>query len=154
MKIDGVDPLKNIPGSPKPPASQPVSGPSFADLLQQATGAATPTATPKTTATGPVSPTPFLMPVESANAAPARDDIFKSLDGLMTDLDMLQNALGNNDVPLGRMAPLMDALVARKDDISQVVNNVEDPELRALLSDALSLVIDQVDQYQSGYSAS
>ncbi|MBI5815339.1 MAG: hypothetical protein HZB29_06970 [Nitrospinae bacterium] len=155
MKIDGLDPLKNLTktGSAKP--SEPVSGQSFMDVLSGLTSKETgQTSAPSSMgAPIPLSGVPFIAPVSSDLSAIDASSLMNSLDSVLSDLSMFKNALGNNQIPLERLKPLMDELLARKDELVGFIGKIDDKELKSIVSDALNLVMDQANQYQASYAA-
>lgn len=154
MKIDGIDPTGGQ--QKKTGGVQKTKSDIFQDILDSLSGSKQPGApASKTSAPLPGSGMPFIVPpVSSAASAPIpATDAVSSMDGLLTDLDMFKNALANNDVPLERLSSLVSTLVERKDELATMIGRVEDEDLKGMLSEALGLVIDLVDQYHAGYAA-
>ncbi len=152
MKIDGIDPAKGSPSKPK--ETNPASGASFSDIFDNAVsknapagsvskagiplpGAGVAFVTPPFLQIGPVSGSMAIGKVES----------------LITDLDMFKSALANSDIPIDRLSTLVSTLIERKDELAVMIGRVPDEELKGVLSEALNLVIDLVNQYHLGYAS-
>lgn len=154
MKIDGIDPAGGQPK--KTGGAQKTRSDIFQDLLDSLSSAKGPDApVSKTPAPLPGAGMPFIVPPVSGASQPPIpvNDAVASMDGLLTDLDMFKNALANNDVPLERLSSLVSTLVERKDELAVMIGRVQDEDLKGVLSEALGLVMDLVDQYHAGYAA-
>jgi len=154
MRIDGLDPLKKSQQAQPGKGPEPVSGQSFLELLsgladKPQTGAsqASPAA-----ASMPVSTVPFLAPVADLSGVDT-SQVMSGLDGVLTDLSMFKNALGNSNIPMERLKPIVDTLVAHKDELAGFLGKMPEGELKSLVSDTLKLLMEQVGQYQTGYAA-
>ncbi|VAX22703.1 hypothetical protein MNBD_NITROSPINAE04-1382 [hydrothermal vent metagenome] len=153
MKIDGIDPANKGLPSIKPVGKEPVSGASFASLynnLISKTGASDPSSTSAPPLPG--AGLPFMAP-------PVGPDSFSGsmavdrMESLFTDLEMFKNALANSDIPVDRLAPLVSEFVGRKNELAVMIGRIPDQELKSVVSDALTVVIDLVNQYHAGYTA-
>jgi len=154
MKIDGIDPAnKGLPSS-KPVGKEPVSGASFASLydnLISKTGASDPSSASASPLPG--AGLPFMAPPVSGPDLFAGSMAVDRMESLFTDLEMFKNALANSDIPVDRLAPLVSEFVGRKDELAVMIGRVPDQELKSVVSDALTVVIDLVNQYHAGYTA-
>lgn len=148
MKIEGVNPAAG--GASKPDPLKKSTGASFGELLDSLTqkGAASPA---KTGALPPGAGIPFIMPPSASNVTAS--NAMSLADKLLTDLDMYQNALSNEAIPLSRLEPLVGELVARKDDLAAMIRDLPDEELRGILSDTLAVVMDMASRHHAGYAA-
>lgn len=153
MKIDGIDPIKGTP-SAKPVGKEPVSGSSFGNIydnLVSKTGAAGPSS--KAAALLPGAGVPFIAPpvlgVDPFTNLMAVDRI----ESLFTDLEMFKNALANSDMPVERLSSLVSEFAGRKDELAAMIGRIPDEELKSVVSDSLSVVINLVSQYHAGYAA-
>jgi hypothetical protein len=156
MKIDGLDPSKNIqtPGSVKK-TTGPAEG-LFLDALKQAadnlTANAGGTQQVSKSGVGPISSSPFIFP-GSGSLDQASMDMIGKLDSLFNDLSMFKNALGNTAIPLDRLAPLARELSSRKEEIADMLSNMSDAELKNVATDALKVAIEHINGYHAGYAA-
>ncbi len=150
MRIDGVDPLLNKEVK-KTQGGASSTGESFADMLGSVTGNAQSTSAASTSSAGPISSVPFLVPPAAESAFDSSAAV-SDLESLLGDLGMLKNSLKNSDIPVEQLQPLIDKLIEHKDDLASYLGNTSDDELKSVISDAMSLVIDQVNQYNGGYA--
>lgn len=152
MKIDGVDPAKG-PLPTKPAGKEAVSGASFGslydDLISKA-GALNPSSS---SAPLPGAGVPFIAPpVLGLN--PFTDSMtVDRMESLFTDLEMFKNSLANSDIPVDRLSSLVSEFAGRKDELAAMIGRIPDEELKSVVSDALTVVIDLVSQYHAGYAA-
>lgn len=152
MKIDGIDPVKGTP--PKPKVTEPVPGSSFGDLYDSLVSKSGATdSLSKTGALLPNAGVPFLAPPVSLMSPIPYSMAIGTMESLFTDLDMFKSALANSDIPLDRLSNMVSELVDRKDELAGMIGRVPDEELKGVLSDALALLIDLVNQYHAGYAA-
>lgn len=159
MKINGQDPSKNIqaPGGVKKTPSAGQSPDSlFLDALKQASENISAKQgdikQPSVSGLGPLASSSFL-PFISGAADAASSAMVGKLDGLLGDLEMFKNALGNTSIPMERLAPLARELVSRKDEIAGMIGGIGDEKLKGLASDALKLTLDQISSYYAGQAA-
>jgi len=151
MKIDGIDPTRG--SIPKPAASRNVSDYSFGKLLDGlVSGAEKNNAIP---ARGmlPGAGVPFIPPPITGSEYLSPINAVDGVENLLTDLDMFRNALSNKDIPLDRLSSLVSGLADRKDDLARRIGKIDDEQLKAILSNALELVIGLVNEYKAGYTA-
>jgi hypothetical protein len=159
MKINGQEPSKNIqaPGNVNKtanPAGQSADS-LFLDALKQAAGnLSTPKGTtqqPFATGLGPLAST--FIPIMSGVGDQAGPDAVGKLDGLLNNLAIFKNALGNTSIPMERLEPLARELISRKDEITGLLGGIGDEKLKGVASDTLKLVIEQISGYYAGYTA-
>jgi len=74
------------------------------------------------------------------------------LESLLDDLTIYKNSLENQDVPVGRIKPMVDSLKERKNDLVSLLKVVDDPELKMLVSQAAALVVDENSRFHSSSS--
>ncbi|VAX20843.1 hypothetical protein MNBD_NITROSPINAE02-1449 [hydrothermal vent metagenome] len=152
MKIDGLGPIEGRPVG-QPGANKPVKGPSFHEVLDGITQPGSTKQAGKAGQSGPVPLAPFIQPLPISSSTASQRDAIGSIDNILTDLDMFRNALANDDIPLERLEPLARELAARKDDLASLLGSAPDEELKGIVSSALELVINQMNQYHAGYAA-
>jgi len=150
MKIDGLDPLKNKP-SGKSRETESVQGGSFKDILDNLAAKARSSA--QTAGTGPAAPVSQVPFIASADGGVSESAAIGRLEGLLTDLSMFSNALGNEAVPIERLSPMIDELAARRDELAAMIGKMPDGELKNIAGQTLSLLIEQVSIYHAGYAA-
>lgn len=148
MKIDGVDPLKNRLVE-KSKESKPASGESFKEILEGLSGAEKALDASKPSGLSPVSKVPFITPQPGALSEEA---VINRLEGILTDFSMFANALKNEDMPIERLAPIVEELTERKDELAQMVGSMPEGELKDLASEALSTLIEHLSMYHTGYT--
>jgi hypothetical protein len=147
MKIDGFDPLKPPKGVEQTQRSQPPGGPSFADLLSGAMSGVGPVSTASGSApTGPISAAPFIVP-PVVGQPDMKAQAVSALESFISDLEMLQNGLANEEIPMERFQGLIDTLNQRKDEFAVMIGKLPDGELKSLLGQGLSMAVEQVNQY-------
>ncbi|MGK7344687.1 MAG: hypothetical protein ACNS63_02625 [Candidatus Nitrospinota bacterium M3_3B_026] len=148
MKIDGLDPLKNRPGG-KPEKTEPVRGEPFEKVLKKVSGEAGKTSAPR----GPAGPAPVTPLFLSGESGARLRETAGRLEDLLTDLSMFANALGDMNLPVERLNPMVDELEERKEEIALMIGELPDGELKDIASEALSILIEQVSFYHAGYAA-
>ena len=136
MKIDGLTPAGK--GGETPQKTEKVTGPSFDSILKGAMAAPESGKTASTQAAGPVMPTHFV-PFKSSN--PLSTEAVNQLDGVLGDLQLYLNSLSNADVPVSRLAPMVDALMEKKDKLVTLLSHVNDPALQDLITQTASLIL-------------
>ncbi|MBI4666594.1 MAG: hypothetical protein HY751_09320 [Nitrospinae bacterium] len=155
MKINGFDPSQNAPGPKKAAGAESKPSQSFLEVLNGMTSG-TEASAGKTSTPGilPTSQVPFIAPpVGDFSTTGSASGVLNQVDGLLTDLSMFKNALGNLDIPMERLAPLAKELSSKKDELAGMIGSMSDGELKKLVTDALDLVMGQIDQYYTGYAA-
>jgi hypothetical protein len=148
MKIDGAGPIGETGPVKKQGTPRKVDGNTFADMLDNAVGGTTPAgqagaSSPLT----PISKIPFLGNITSAGADSSA--VTSRLDSLIDDLSMFQNSLANQNIDLAKLRPMIDSLLAHKDELAGMFRDMPEGELKNLVSSAISMVIDQSIQYDS-----
>jgi hypothetical protein len=154
MKIDGLDPANKGPQPVKPADKEAVSVSSFGNLYDELiskTGATDPSR--GLTAPLPGAGIPFIAPPVSGQNPYTDSMVVDRIENLFTDLEMFKNALSNSDIPIERLSSLISEFLERKDEMASMIGRIPDEELRGVVSDALTIVIDLVNQYQAGYAA-
>jgi len=153
MKIDGIDPGKGLP-SAKPVGKESVSGASFWTLYDNLISK--PGLPDQSSTSAPPLPgvtLPFMAPPVSGQDLFTGSMATDRMESLFTDLEMFKNALANSDIPVDRLAPLVSEFVGRKDELAVMIGRIPDQELKSVVSEALSVVIDLVNQYHAGYTS-
>jgi hypothetical protein len=138
MKIDGITPAGK--GGETPKKSETVTGPSFGSFLQDAmeTGKAE-----KARASAMPSPVMPSQLVNTAVANPITREAMSQLETILGDLEMYLNSLSNADVPEGRLGPLSDSLMQKKDVLVGIMKHIDDPKLKDLISQTASLILSE-----------
>lgn len=152
MKIDGIDPAKSpLPG--KVAGKEPVSGVSFDALYDNLISK--PGASGPSTGSAPLpgAGVPFIAPPVLGMSPYANSMAVDRMESLLTDLEMFKNALANSDIPVGRLSSLVSEFAGRKDEMAMMIGRTTDEELKSVVSEALGVVIDLVNQYHAGYAA-
>lgn len=148
MKIDGLDPLKNRPGQ-GPGKAEPARGSSFEEALKEASGKTEKTAAPRRAA-GPAPVAPLF--ISEDRGADLKSAVGR-LEDLLTDLSMFANALGDMNLPVEKLNPMVDELEERKEELALMIGKLPEGDLKNIASEALSILIEQVSFYHAGYVA-
>jgi len=152
MKIDGLDPIQGPERLPGKPGK--VSDYSFSALFDQlVSGHGAPRNAASSGQVYPGAGVPFIPPPVSGAGDFSSGMAVEGVERLLTDLDMFRNVLANSQVPVERLSTLVDELLVRKDELASMIGRIEDEDLKAVLGEALSVVIDLVDRHYSGYPA-
>ncbi len=67
----------------------------------------------------------------------------RQVETALSDLEFYVNTLANNDVPLARLAPMSDALMNRKDELVSMLPYIDDTEMRDLITQTATLIINE-----------
>ncbi len=139
MKIDGLTPAGKSGETPK--KTETVTGPSFGSFLQNAieSGKAEKAQAPQMPV--PVMPLSQMMNVKAGN--PFVKEAVSQLESVLGDLEMYQNSLDNPDLPPGRLGPLADSLMAKKDLLVGMMPHLDDPKLKELITQTASLILSE-----------
>lgn len=148
MKIDGAGSVGETGSVRKQVNPNKVDGNTFADMLNNAVGATTPAGQVSGSAPlAPISKVPFLGNIPGAGADPSA--VTSQLGSLIDDLSMFQNSLANQNIDMAKLRPMIDSLLAHKDELAGMLRDMPEGELKNLVSSAISMVIDQSIQYDS-----
>ncbi|MBF0170035.1 MAG: hypothetical protein HQK87_02925 [Nitrospinae bacterium] len=147
MRIDGLDPLKGTPAADPAKRSQPAGGPSFADLLSGAMGGGAAGSAGAVGGAGPVSSVPFIIPPVSASGPSLNQQASGLLESFFSDMDMLQNGLSNEELPMDQLQGIIDTLTSRKDELAAMIGKMPEGEMKNILTEGLTLGLDQLTQY-------
>ncbi len=147
MRIDGIEPLKNTPGVDPAKKSGATGGSSFADMLSGAMGGAKAGSTANVGGAGPVSSVPFIVPPVAAGGPSLDAQATGLLDSFLSDMDMLQNGLANEELPMDQLQGIIDTLASRKDELAAMIGKMPEGDLKNLLTDGLTMGLDQLAQY-------
>ncbi len=138
MKIDGTGKIGPSGEIPEKKKGEKATGDSFASHLDNAM-----TGKPeKSSAVGPPMPVSSLRPVGKVGAAFTTKAI-NQLESMLGDLDIYKNSLANIDIPEDQLKPLGDALMKKKDNLVSLLKMVDDPELKAMITDAVTIVLNE-----------
>jgi len=149
MKTDGINPLDSGPLKKARPAEKTGQTSSFDKVFKAAISSEEPL---KTSAMGNAAPLPEMRLFGLGDSAGSKE-LLTSIEKTLTDLDMFGSALGNNDISLKRLKPLINELLARKDELAELMEKTTDQSLKSATKDVLSIIIDQANQYETGYAA-
>lgn len=73
----------------------------------------------------------------------------KLLESMLGDLELYRNSLANTDIPKSRLQPMNDSLMEKKGNLVKLLKMVDDPELKELIAEAASLVVNENSRYYS-----
>ncbi len=137
MKIKGVGPTG---GGIQPPNKK---GPkttdkSFASVLKETS---TKPAQKSSTVSTPHPVTPAQQTGDVGK--PLRAKAIRQVETALSDLEFYINTLSNNDVPLARLTPMSDALMERKDDLVSMLPHIDDAEMREIITQTATLIINE-----------
>lgn len=138
MKIDGINPAGKPGDAPK--KTEKTTGGAFDAFLKNAMETAKPGAGAPAGGPAPVMPPAMLFQTPKN---PFSAEALKQLDATLDDLEMYRNALASGDIPLKRLKPMADALMARKDGLVGLMSRVDDPKLKELLSTTATTILDE-----------
>lgn len=148
MKIEGFDPTDGKVG--KQNSVEPVKGPAFKEVLDNLTSK---NSVEKSSSTSHISQVPFIHPPVNDFLKVSSAEIVGGVEDILLNLEMFSNSLGNNNVPLARLEPLVDELTEQKDDLAAWLGQTTDEELKSMVSETLSLLIEQLNLFQTRYAA-
>lgn len=148
MKIDGPGSIGETGSVKKQNNSPKVDGNAFADILSNAVGGTTPDGQVSgSSPLAPISKVPFLGNITSAGSDSSA--VTSQLDSMIDDLSLFRNSLANQNIDLAKLRPMIDSLLAHKDELAAMLRDMPEGELKSLVSSAISMVIDQSIQYDS-----
>lgn len=136
MKIKGP----GLTGGIQPPDKKgtKTTGKSFGSLLKET---ASKPAQKSSTVSGPRPVAPAMQTGEVGK--PLRAKAVRQMETALNDLEFYINTLANNDVPLARLTPMSDALMARKDELVSMLPHIDDTEMRELITQTATLIINE-----------
>ncbi len=149
MKTDGINPLDSGPLKKTRPAEKTGQTSSFDKVFKNTLKSEEPS---KIGAMGGAAPLPEMR-LFGLGSATGSKELLNTIEKTLTDLDMFGSALGNNDISLKRLKPLINELLARKDELAELMEKTTDQNLKSATKDVLSIIIDQANQYETGYAA-
>jgi hypothetical protein len=154
MKIDPTD-LSGQTPLEGPGKKVKISGPSFQSELQRVFTSEKPGSASSTSKTsGTLNPLNAGSPSDVKNTGP-ETSLQKSIAvelayGLLDDLEVFQNTLGNPNQPLGRAREIMERITLKKDSLLDLLPDL-DGELAGIARETALLVSDESSKFYREY---